>query len=100
MRYKSLIISSINLINFIILLKKILIINKTNKKITVINYKKWAVNIIFRMRKKKPLLKNHCCSFMDTVLLLKKAYWNSSNNTVKGYMMTIKEVSHAIKAAT
>jgi hypothetical protein len=100
MRYKSLIISSINLINFIILLKKILIINKTNKKITVINYKKWAVNIIFRMRKKKPLLKNNCCSFMDTVLLLKKAYWNSFNNTVKGYMMTIKEVSHAIKAAT
>ena len=52
------------------------------------------------MRKNKILLKIHCRSFMDTILPLKRTYRDTSNNTVKGYMMTIKEMSYTVKAVT
>jgi hypothetical protein len=54
------------------------------KKMPIINYKKYVVNIILG-RKKKNLLKTHHCSVVDTTPpQKKKAYLNAYNAIVKG----------------
>jgi len=51
-------------------------IDKWNKKMTIINYKKWAANIILVRRRKKSSLETHIHFVVDTSSLLGKIHWN------------------------
>jgi len=67
---------------------------------TIINNKKWVVNILLRSIRKKSLLETHYRSVMDTALSLERVHQDDSNITMKGYTTTPKEVAHAVKATT
>jgi hypothetical protein len=66
----------------------ILIVNKMRKKLEIINYKKWIVNIIFKGEIKKKLLETHHHFIVDTTPPLERAHRDGFSITVKGCMTT------------
>jgi hypothetical protein len=77
-------LSSINLTNLIIWLKKHWKQIKRTNFLAIIKYKKWAANIIFGRRRNKSQLKTHCRSTVDTGPPIERAHWDSSNFIMKG----------------
>jgi hypothetical protein len=71
-----------------------------NKKMAIITYKKWDVNIILRIKRKNSSFETHCHSTMKTTSPLEIAHQDNSNITAKGCMTTWKKVTHAIRATT